>query len=119
MSSFEDAGSFQLYAGTQPEHADEVMRLLHGELDHLAADGITDEELDIAVGYLTGAFELGLEDTGARLARTAGQLITTGAVRPIDEQVARWASVDQASTRAVIEQVLTERPLVVTVGPTD
>ena len=30
----------------------------------LVADGITDDELDIAVGYLTGSFELGLEDTG-------------------------------------------------------
>ena len=28
----------------------------------------------IAVGYLTGAFELGLEDTGARMARNGGQL---------------------------------------------
>ena len=70
---------------------------MHRELDRLVADGITDDELDVAVGYLTGAFELGLEDTGARMARNGGQLITTGAVRPIDEQVARWAAVDQAA----------------------
>ena len=119
VSAFADAGVFQLYAGTQPEHADEVQGLLRHELARLASDGITDEELDIAVGYLTGAFELGLEDTGARMGRTAGQLITTGMVRPIDEQVARWAAVDQDAVRAVITDVLTFDPVVVTVGPTD
>jgi predicted Zn-dependent peptidase len=118
VSAYADAGVFQLYAGTQPEHADEVQGLLTAELAKLAADGITDDELDIAVGYLTGAFELGLEDTGARMARTAGQLTTTGAVRPIDEQVARWAAVDQDAVSAVIRDVLTFEPVVVTVGPT-
>lgn len=117
VSCYSDVGVFQLYAGTQPQHRDEVTSLMHGELAKLAADGITDEELDVAVGYLTGAFELGLEDTGARMARTGGQLITTGAVRPIAEQVARWAAVDQAATRAVIRDVLTTEPIVVTVGP--
>ena len=118
VSSYSDAGVFQMYAGTQPEHADEVQGLMRAELSKLVADGITDEELEIAVGYLTGAFELGLEDTGARMARTGGLLLTTGTVRPVDEQVARWASVDQAAVREVIAEVLTAEPIVVTVGPT-
>ncbi len=59
-----------------------------------------------------------MEDTGARMARTGGQLITTGAVRPIAEQVARWAAVDQPAARAVIHDVLAVEPIVVTVGPT-
>jgi len=33
--------------------------------------------------------------------------------------VARWAAVDQAAVAAVIDEVLTEQPIVVTVGPTD
>jgi len=118
VSSYSDAGVFQMYAGTQPEHADEVQGLMTTELDKLVADGITDEELEIAVGYLTGAFELGLEDTGARMARNGGLLLTTGAVRPIDEQVARWAAVDQTAVSDVIHDVLTADQIVVTVGPT-
>ncbi len=119
VSSYSDAGVFQMYAGTQPEHADEVLGLLSSELHKLAAEGITDEELDVAVGYLTGSFELGLEDTGARMARNGGLLLTTGAVRPVDEQVARWAAVDQAAVAEVIGEVLTVDPIVVTVGPVD
>ncbi len=118
VSSYSDAGVFQMYAGTQPEHADEVQGLMTTELHKLVADGITDEELEVAVGYLTGAFELGLEDTGARMARNGGLLLTTGAVRPIDEQVARWAAVDQAAVNDVIRDVLKADQIVVTVGPT-
>ncbi len=118
VSSYSDAGVFQMYAGTQPEHADEVQGLMLGELQKVVAGGITDEELEVAVGYLTGAFELGLEDTGARMSRTGGLLLTTGEVRPIDEQVARWAAVDQAAVREVIDEVLAADPIVVTVGPT-
>ena len=118
VSSYSDAGVFQMYAGTQPEHADEVQGLMTTELHKLVADGITDEELEVAVGYLTGAFELGLEDTGARMARNGGLLLTSGAVRPIDEQVARWAAVDQAAVNDVIRDVLTADQVVVTVGPT-
>ena len=116
-SAYEDAGAFQLYAGTQPEHADEVIGLMQGELAKLVADGVSDDELDVARGYLTGAFELGLEDTGARMARNGGLLTTTGAVRPIPEQVQRWAAVDQAAVQAVIQRVYATTPIVVTVGP--
>jgi predicted Zn-dependent peptidase len=118
VSAYADSGAFQMYAGTQPEHARNVIDLMHAELARLVADGISDEELDVAVGYLTGAFELGLEDTGARMARNGGQLITTGSVRPIDEQVDRWAAVDQAAVERTIGRVLASDPIVVTVGPT-
>ncbi len=117
VSSYSDAGVFQMYAGTQPEHADEVRGLMMTELHKLVADGITDEELEVAVGYLTGAFELGLEDTGARMARNGGLLLTSGTVRPIDQQVARWAAVDQSAVNDVIRDVLTADQIVVTVGP--
>jgi predicted Zn-dependent peptidase len=107
-----------MYAGTQPDHADEVIALMQHEVDRLSSEGISDEELDVAVGYLTGAFELGLEDTGARMARNGALLVTTGDVRSIDEQVARWAAVDHASVRRTIERVFDTEPIIVTVGPT-
>ena len=117
VSGYADAGVFQLYAGTQPDHADEVVGLMRGELGRLA-DGIDDEELAVATGYLSGSFELGLEDTGARMARNAAQLTTSGAVREVAEQVSRWERVDQAAVREVIDAVYAAEPLVVTVGPT-
>jgi predicted Zn-dependent peptidase len=117
VSPFSDSGSYELYAGTSPEHGDEVIALMLGELHRLRREGVDDEELAVAVGYLTGAFELGLEDNGARMARTASQLVTVGDVRPIHEQLALWEGVDHTAIRRVIDRVLTVEPLVVTVGP--
>ena len=117
VSAYADSGAFQMYAGTQPEHGDEVIALMGSELDRLISDGVSDDELDVAIGYLTGAFELGLEDTGARMARNGGQLITTGSIRPIADQVARWAAVDQTAVKRTIDRVFTSDPIVVTVGP--
>ena len=118
VSAYADSGAFQMYAGTQPEHGDEVIDLMRSELDRLVSDSISDDELDVATGYLTGAFELGLEDTGARMARNGSQLITTGSIRPIADQVARWAAVDQIAVTRTIGRVFISEPIVVTVGPT-
>ena len=81
-SAYADAGAWSVYAGAMPDHAGEVERLVGAELDRLVTDGITDDELAIAIGYLTGAYELGLEDTGARMSRLGGMLATLGRVHP-------------------------------------
>ena len=119
VSSYVDAGAFTIYAGTQPVHATEVMELIHDQIELLVKDGITDDELDIAKGYLTGAFELGLEDTGSRMARSAGLLVTTGEVRPVAQQVARWDAVQQDDTRRVIERIFSQPLTLVALGPID
>jgi predicted Zn-dependent peptidase len=117
-AAFADTGSWNVYAGTLPEHAAEVERLVRLELDRLAADGITDDELAIAQGYLAGAYELGLEDSGARMSRLGGQLTVLGRVRPVEEQLERWSSVGHSDVQRVIERVYAAGdPLRVALGP--
>ena len=117
-SAYADAGAWSVYAGAMPEHAGEVHRLILAEVERLADGGITDEELAIAVGYLTGAYELGLEDTGARMSRLGGMLVTLGAVRSVEDQLARWEAVTQDDVRRVIGDVYAAAPpITVAVGP--
>ncbi|HEY3483750.1 MAG TPA: hypothetical protein VGK49_00140, partial [Ilumatobacteraceae bacterium] len=73
--------------------------------------------LEIARGYLTGSYEMGLEDPGARMSRLGGMLTTLGEVRPIEEQLARWEAVDHDDVRRVIQRVYALSPLTVTLGP--
>jgi predicted Zn-dependent peptidase len=116
-ASFSDTGSYSISTSTHPRHADEVVSLVMAELRSIVADGITDDELDIARGYLTGSYELGLEDTGSRMARNAGLLCTRGRIEPVEDQVARWMAVGQDDVRRVIDRVFTAAPLVISVGP--
>ena len=117
-SSFADTGAWSVYAGSMPEHAGEVEHLIHGEIERLVSGGITAEELDVAVGYLTGAYQLGLEDTAARMSRLGGMLITLGKVHSVDEQLARWERVTLDDAKRVIADVFgATAPVTVTVGP--
>ena len=116
-AAYADAGMWSVYAGSLPEHAPEVQRLVGTELERLVADGITADELDIARGYLTGSYEMGLEDSGARMSRLGGQLTVFGRLRPIEEQLARWQAVTIDDTRRVIERVYAPPALAVSLGP--
>ena len=57
------------------------------------ADGLTDDELDVARGYLEGSMLLGLEDSGSRMARLGSGVIARGEVTPLDDHVARIRAV--------------------------
>ena len=115
-----DAGQFTAYAGTAPEQATTVLELLDGEVGRLlVADGITEDERDIAVGYLTGSLVLGLEDTASRLGRIGGLMSTLGRVVPVDEDVAGLRAVTVADVAAVVERVLGGPRSVAVVGPLD
>lgn len=117
-SAYADAGAWSVYAGAMPEHAGAVRGLVSRELERLVTDAVTDEELAIATGYLTGAYELGLEDTGARMSRLGGMLATLGKVVPVDEQLARWDRVTHADVRRVLDRVYgASPPVTVSVGP--
>jgi predicted Zn-dependent peptidase len=117
-SSFADAGAWSVYAGAMPEHVGEVERLIHGEIERLVSGGISAEELDVAVGYLTGAYQLGLEDTAARMSRLGGMLTTLGKVHSVEEQLARWEQVSLEDAKRVIADVFgSAPPVTVTVGP--
>lgn len=120
IAAYADAGAWSVYAGSMPEHSAEVESLVRKELDRLVAGGITAEELEIALGYLTGSYEMGLEDSGARMSRMGGQLTVLGRLRPIETQIARWSSVTLADTRRVIERVFgASAPTTITLGPTN
>ena len=116
-AAYADSGMWSVYAGTLPENAETVRRLIATELERLVTDGITADELAIAQGYLTGSYDMGLEDSSARMSRLGGQLTVFGRVRPVDEQIARWESVSLADTSRVIDRVYAAPPLTVTLGP--
>jgi len=116
-SGFDDCGVWSVYAGSQPSSAPAVRDLIESECARLLAEGITDEELDDAKGFLQGAFELGLEDSGARMSRLGGSLTLLGATVPVDEQLARWARVGHDDVARVVTRVFGGDRIAVSLGP--
>jgi predicted Zn-dependent peptidase len=110
-SSYCDAGALSVYAGTGAENIDTVLGLIGQELDALLRTGVTQDEVEVAIGYLTGSYLMGLEDTGSLMGRLGGQLVTTGAVRSVEDQLARWQAVTVDDVCAVAEAVLRDRTI--------
>jgi predicted Zn-dependent peptidase len=94
-----------------------LLGLVDEEIDSIARDGVTDDELEVAVGYLTGAYVLGLEDTGSRMARLGGALTTHGRIRTVAEQLSRWRSVTHADVARVAARILGADRSLSVVGP--
>jgi len=116
-AAYADAGALTVYAGTNPGTAPLVLDLVEEQLVKLRTQGISDAELDVAKGYLTGSFLLGLEDTASRMARVGGLLTTTGTLRPVDDQLARWRAVTQDDVRRVVARVLDGPRSLAALGP--
>jgi predicted Zn-dependent peptidase len=116
-ASYCDAGALTVYAGTNPDRVDDVLDLIDVELSRLATDGITADEMDVAVGYLTGSYLLGLEDSGSRMARIGGHVATRGQVRPVEEQLARYRAIGHGDVDRVIARVLGGPRSLAAVGP--
>jgi len=118
-SSYSDAGLFGLYAGCSPSKAGQVAELMLAEFRRLAEEDVTEDELRRAVGQLSGASALALEDSDTRMSRLGRAEITMGEFVDLDETLRRLALVTVADIRALAAE-LTSRPLsVAAVGAVD
>jgi predicted Zn-dependent peptidase len=118
-AAYQDAGSLAVVVGTAPEHVDEVLRIVAGELDLLAEHGITDRELAVAKGNLRAEMLLSGEDSGARMSRIGASLLLHGEVQRIDEVLAHVDAVSRDDVLARAQELLREPRILSAVGPFD
>ncbi|WP_374945444.1 M16 family metallopeptidase [Agreia sp.] len=87
--SYSDAGLFGMNAGCTPARVGEVAELMIEQLQLLADDGITADELRRAHGQLSGSAALALEDSDTRMSRLGRAEITQGEFVDLDEALRR------------------------------
>ncbi len=118
-AAYQDSGSLAVVAGTAPEHVDEVLRIVAGELELLAQSGITDRELAVAKGNLRAELLLSGEDSGARMSRIGASQLLYGEVRTVDELLTHIEAVSPEAV-ATEARALAESPRTLSaVGPLD
>jgi predicted Zn-dependent peptidase len=105
-TAFTDAGALAIYAGTAPNRAMEVLKLVHAELDRLVDDGVTSAEVDVARAHLLGSTALGLEDSAARMGRIGRSLLVHDEVWSNAEVDAHISAVTHDDVRRLIDRVL-------------
>ncbi len=118
-ASYADAGYFAMYAGCSPAKTGQVISLLGEELDRLARDGISDDELRKAVGQLSGGLVLALEDSSSRMSRLGRSELVSGEFIDLDESLARVRAVTTAEVQELAAELAAAPRTTMVVGPFD
>ena len=113
---YSDAGLFGMYAGCTPAKAGQVAELMLSELHHLAADGVTADEMKRASGQLSGASALALEDSDTRMSRLGRSEITLGEFADLDEALRRLALVTAADVQELAAELASGPVSIAAVG---
>jgi len=116
-SSYAEAGTVGLYAGCAPENTAQVVELLGEELDRIAAAPLPAEELERAIGQLSGNLVLGLEDTGSRMSRLGRAEIVHGELTTVAETLERVSAVTAEQVQALAVELAAKPRSLVVVGP--
>ncbi|MGW5866757.1 M16 family metallopeptidase [Streptomyces sp. NPDC055239] len=116
-SGFADTGLFGVYAGCRPSQVHDVLKICRDELDDVAQNGLSDDEIGRAIGQLAGSTVLGLEDTGALMNRIGKSELCWGEQMSVDDMLARIAAVTPDDVREVARDVLGHRPSLSAIGP--
>ena len=104
-SSFPGCGMVALYAGTSPQHAEPVMRLIREETERLLSGGITEEEFVKARQQLRGGFILGQDSVSSHMSAIGRGLLLLPHIQSEDEVLAKIDAVTMEDTMRVARAV--------------
>jgi predicted Zn-dependent peptidase len=113
---YSDAAYFGLYAGCSPQKSSEVTKLMLAEFERLAADGITEEELVLAQGNISGGLALKYESTQARMSRLVAAEVVNGQFLDLDETLKHFKAVTTEEVRLLAADLAGRERSIVAVG---
>jgi len=118
LSSFRDAGMFNVYAGCAAETAREVIDLTVQEMRGVTAERVPDDELRRAKDHLKGNLMLSLESTSSRMSHLARQEIYFDKPFTLDETLAGIEAVNPEAVQATATELFTDGAIALTLlGP--
>jgi len=115
-SSYRGVGSFNIYAGTNPENGETVLREIQEQLHIFLRDGMTDKEFRSAKAQLRGGYVLGLESSSGRMQSLGRSMLLFGKTRTPEETIAKIDAVTMDDVMAIANRVLCAQPSAAIVG---
>ncbi|MBR3873023.1 MAG: insulinase family protein [Clostridia bacterium] len=115
-STYRGVGSFNLYAGTNPENGETVIREIQEQIALFLKEGMTDKEFRSARAQLRGGFLLGLESSSGRMQSLGRNMLLFGKMRTPEETIAKIDAVTMEGTMELARRVLSAEPSAAIVG---
>jgi predicted Zn-dependent peptidase len=101
QSFHEDAGTHGVYVGTAPETARAAVEAINEEMENLAANGLSADELAAGKSQLKGQITLSLESPTSRMYRAAGVELYGEPYRTLDEVLALVDAIDMTTVAEI------------------
>jgi predicted Zn-dependent peptidase len=106
-NTYTDIGMFTIYAGTSPDHLDQVLDLSLQELRRAVTEPISEVELQLAKDQAIASVLLSLESSGSRVGALARQEIIHGRRITPDEIIRSIESVTPEDAQRVAQSCFT------------
>ncbi|MCE1227570.1 MAG: insulinase family protein [Geobacteraceae bacterium] len=111
VSSFADAGSMAIYAGSERERSCEAVKIILGEMARLRDELVPQDELEAAREQIKGKILMSLESSDSYMSRLARSYLNFGRYQPLDEVMAGFdavtaADLGQLATRLFRDETL-------------
>jgi predicted Zn-dependent peptidase len=116
-SSYQDCGMYGIYAGTSPEHVQDVLKLVHEICSSVAESGLTEEEILKGKEQVKGSMMLSLESTSSRMSRLGKNELLLNREVSLDETIQELNAVTFEDIRSIAKQILSQKFSVAAVGP--
>jgi predicted Zn-dependent peptidase len=107
LNLLQDTGSLAIYAGVDPDRAQEALQAILDELDRLRTEPVPPAELHKVKEYLKGRLVLGLEDSFSRAAWVAYQALFLEDIKSPEEVLQAYNAVTAEDVLAVAQKVIT------------
>ena len=110
-STFSDVGVFTIYAGTSPEHLNQVLDLSLVEMRRVVNECVPDEELKLVKDQALSSILLGLESSSARVSALSRQEIIHGRRITPEETMEKIEAVSAEDLQRVAREYFTSEAL--------
>jgi predicted Zn-dependent peptidase len=110
-NTFTDVGMFTIYAGTSPEHLDQVVDLSLREMRRAVHEPVTPDELQLAKEQAVSSVLLSLESSSSRVGALARQEIIHGRRFTPEEIIRRIEAVTVRDAQSVAQECFTSQTL--------
>lgn len=111
VSSFADAGTLSIYAGSERERSCEAVTIILEEMSRLRDEAVPQDELEAAREQIKGKILMSLESSDSYMSRLARSYLNFGRYQPLDEIMAGFDAVtaddlQQLATRLFRDETL-------------
>lgn len=116
-SSYHDDGQFEIYAGTGPEHLNELIPVTCDEIVKMMQDPASEAELARAKAQIKAGILMSRESMLSRANRQAKYLINFGRIPDIEKLIAQVEAVTVYTVQKAAQKIFTGKPTVAALGP--